>query len=284
VGSALRQTLKAIEVIVVDDGSIPAVTLPEQANLRVIRLEPNQGGAAARNQGVKAARSRWITFLDDDDVLLPEMAAKAMAAVQQIPPTLPAPIALLFGLNIVNSAGQVLETHRPPTLPKGAHFCLEEIPAEQSFFSKQTLVIERDVFLAMGGFDANFTSRIHTELFLRLNPVCSLWGIPDITYHLSAHTGDRVSTNPQRRQQSFEQLLAKHHDLFMSHSRQKFADFVFNHAEMLHRSGQGWLATKALQRALWIDPLHTIARLGSPYKRQMMQKLSPLRRIAPLSF
>lgn len=42
--SALSQTMTDIEVIVVDDGSAPAVTLPERENLRVIRLELNQGG------------------------------------------------------------------------------------------------------------------------------------------------------------------------------------------------------------------------------------------------
>lgn len=275
--SALSQTMTNIEVIVVDDGSAPAVTLPERENLRVIRLELNQGGAMARNRGVMASRARWITYLDDDDVLLPDMAEKAMEAIRQIPRDLPAPIALLFGLNIIDSQGHVLETHLPPTLPKGSHFCLEEVQPGESFFSKQTLVVERDVLLEIGGFDPNFTSRVHTEFFLRLNPVCSLWGIPEITYHLSVHEGVRVSSNSRRRQQSFEQLLNKHHALFMSHSRQKFADFVFNHADMLQRSRQSWMASKALGRAFLIHPTYTISRLGSPYKKQFLKMLSPFR-------
>ena len=186
VDSVLSQTVSNIEVIVVDDGSTPAVALPDQERVRVIRLNSNQGGAAARNQGAKAALSRWITYLDDDDVLLPDMAEKAMKAIRQIPQDLPAPVAVLFGLRIVNAQGQVLSSHLPPTLPRGSHFCLEDIQPDQSFFSKQTLVIERDVLLEMGGFDPSFTSRVHSELFLRLNPMCSLWGIPEITYHLSA--------------------------------------------------------------------------------------------------
>lgn len=274
VNSALAQTVTDVEVIVVDDGSTPAVTLPERDNLRVLRLEPNQGGAMARNQGALAAGCRWITYLDDDDVLRPDMAATALRKIQQIPQDLPLPVALLFGLRIVNGQGQILETHLPPTLPRGSHFCLEEIEPGESFFSKQTLVVERDVLLGMGGFDPEFTSRVHTEFFLRLNPVCTLWGIPQITYHLSAHEGKRVSSNAQRRQRNFEQLLTKHHALFTSHSRQKFADFVFNHADMLQRSGQRLMAARALGRAFLIHPIHTVARLGSPYKKRFLGRLS----------
>lgn len=277
VDSVLSQTVSNIEVIVVDDGSTPAVALPDQERVRVIRLNSNQGGAAARNQGAKAALSRWITYLDDDDVLLPDMAEKAMKAIRQIPQDLPAPVAVLFGLRIVNAQGQVLSSHLPPTLPRGSHFCLEDIQPDQSFFSKQTLVIERDVLLEMGGFDPSFTSRVHSELFLRLNPMCSLWGIPEITYHLSAHTGTRVSSNSQRRQQNFERLLSKHHALFASHSRKKYADVVFNHADMLQRNGQFWLAAKALVHACTIHPLHTISRLGSPHKKRFLRALSRLK-------
>lgn len=276
VDSILNQTLVDIEAIVVDDGSTPKVELPARERLRVIRQEPNQGGAAARNLGAEAARARWITYLDDDDVLLPDMAAKAIDAIARIPSELPTPVALLFGLNIVDGQGRILETHLPPTLPRGSHFCLEEVRPGESFFSKQTLVVEREVLLGMGGFDPSFNSRVHTELFLRLNPVCSLWGIPEVTYQLSAHEGTRVSSNPRRRQESFEQLLMKHRDLFASHSRKRVADFIFNHAVMLQRNGQLGLAGRAFGRALSTHPLHALARMGSPYKQQLLKQYSSL--------
>lgn len=274
VQSCLNQTINDIEIIVVDDGSTPPVNLPSEERLQVIRLEPNRGGSAARNLGAEAASARWITYLDDDDVLLPTMVEKTLQALQQIPQELPRPVGLLFGLRAVTPEGAILATHLPPTLPKGSHFCLEKIPPGKSFYSKQTLVVERDVFLGMGGFDPDFSSRIHTELFLRLNPVCSLWGVPEITYHLTAHAGVRVSSNPLRRQLSFEQLLQKHGALFRSHSRQAFADFVINHADMLRRNGQYWLALKALGQASLIHPVQTLARLGSPYKKRVFEVFS----------
>jgi glycosyltransferase involved in cell wall biosynthesis len=74
--SALRQSLREIEVIVVVDG-------PDEATLRVLRaigdprlrvvpLRENVGVGAARHAGADAARSRWIALLDDDDEWMPQ--------------------------------------------------------------------------------------------------------------------------------------------------------------------------------------------------------------------
>lgn len=267
--SALAQTLPGIEIIVVDDGSTPPVALPDYPQIKIIRLDPNQGGAAARNIGAKAAHANWITYLDDDDELLPNMAQLSLEAIAQT--NLPKPVGVLSTLAELNPKGQTRKTHTPPTLPKGKHFCLEEIEPHQSFASKQTLVIERQVLLDIGGFDSAFTSRVHTELFLRLNPVCSFIGLPQVTYRLHAHQGPRVSSSLQRRQQNFRRLLAKHQALFSQYPRRRYADFVFNHAYMLQRNGHHLAALSALSQAFTIHPIQTIARLGSPYKARLLK-------------
>lgn len=214
VQSALNQTIDSFEVIVVDDGSPEPVALPSDPRLRTIRLPENRGTAAARNAGAKAAQGHWITYLDDDDQLFPEMAKLSLEALENS--TLPPPIAVLSGLEVVNATGQVVETRIPPTLPQGSHFFLEEIEPGKSFISKQTLVVERATFLSIGGYDEAFQSRVHTELFLRLNPICSILGIPTVTYRLITHDGPRISRNPNLRQLSFNQLVHKHRQIFLS--------------------------------------------------------------------
>lgn len=263
VQSALGQTYPHLEVIVVDDASSDPVQLPDDPRLRVIRLETGVGGAGARNVGTQAARGRWVTYLDDDDCLLPPMAEVSLAALKQAmenPSIAPAPVAVISGLQKVNHHGDVLATRLPPSrCPRGSHFFLEAIEPGRSYHTKQTLVVERELILSIGGWDETFRSRVHSDLFLRLNPVCTLIGLPTVTYHLRVHSADRVSGNPTLRQTSFHQLIQKHRETFEAHPK-TFAEFIYNHAVTSHRIGQ---QRAALVHFLWAfkrDPVH-ISRL-----------------------
>ena len=259
VRSALAQTMEDLEIIVVDDGSPEPVKLSEYPRLKLVRLDKNSGGAVARNVGAKEARGRYISYLDDDDQLLPHMAQVSLEALAST--TLPKPVAVLSGIEVIGKNGRVIQKRIPPTLLRGSHFCLEKIEPGQSFHTKQTMVVEREVLLSIGGFDETFTSRIHTELFLRLNPVCSLLGLPIVTYRLYKH-GQQVSSNPSLRQTNFDCLLCKHKPLFEAHPKM-FANFIFDHGMKLYQLGQIPAALKSVSWAMSIDPLHTFARMTS---------------------
>lgn len=83
--SALNQTYTNIEIIIVDDNDpnssfrIDTEKKMEkyQANtkIRYIKNKSNLGGALARNEGIFKATGDFITFLDDDDIYLPEKIA-----------------------------------------------------------------------------------------------------------------------------------------------------------------------------------------------------------------
>ena len=260
VNSALQQTVEELEVIVVDDGSDEPVHLPEHPRLKVIRLSKNSGNAVARNVGLNAARGRYITYLDDDDQLLPHMAQVSLDALADT--TLPSPVAVLSGLEVIEPDGKVVDRRLPPTLPRGAHFFLEDIEPGKSYLSKQTLIVERELLLEIGGYDETFTSRVHTEMFLRLNPVCSILGLPTVTYQLTAHEGARISRDPALRQVNFERLLNKHESLFKLHP-QTFANFLCDHAERSLELGQPKAAIESLLRAMQLDLKPTLRRIKS---------------------
>lgn len=259
VQSALEQTINEFEVIVVDDASDKPVCLPENPRLRVIHLSQPRGGAGARNVGTQAALGRWITYLDDDDCLLPHMAMVSLEALEKA--TLPAPVGVISGIELVNSQGKVMKKLTPPpSRPRGLHFSLEKLEKGCSYNTKQTLVVEREIVDKIGGWDETFRSRVHSDLFLRLNSVCSILGLPVTTYQLHNHEGARVSSNPGLRQESFKRLLDKHQHLFNTHP-QMFANFVYEHAYMSYKVGQIDIALKSYLWALKIHPIHAIRRL-----------------------
>ena len=86
VRSVFNQSHQEIEAIVVIDGpdedTKNALASIVDPRLRVIPLEQNQGGAEARNIGVREARGRWIAFLDDDDEWLPEKIKTQVAVAE----------------------------------------------------------------------------------------------------------------------------------------------------------------------------------------------------------
>jgi glycosyltransferase involved in cell wall biosynthesis len=82
--SALAQTDVAIEVRVVDDGSITSAPHGFDADPRVhlVRHEHPQGVAISRNRAIGEARGEWIAFLDDDDLWAPWHLRLLLAAVR----------------------------------------------------------------------------------------------------------------------------------------------------------------------------------------------------------
>lgn len=73
--SALRQTLSEIEVIVVDDastdGSLEIARAFERQDdrVRVLTRQTQSGPGGARNDGLAAAKGRWVAILDNDDIM-----------------------------------------------------------------------------------------------------------------------------------------------------------------------------------------------------------------------
>lgn len=88
--SVLAQTYEDFEIIVVDDGSTDQTCEVVQQigdwRIRLIRHSSNQGAAAARNTGMKAAGGKYIALLDsDDEWLLNKLEIQLKAIVQAGP-------------------------------------------------------------------------------------------------------------------------------------------------------------------------------------------------------
>lgn len=86
--SILKQTFQDFEIIVVDDGT------PGTANqnlcasfdkVRYVKIENSGGPAKPRNVGIKEAKGKYLAFVDDDDLWLPNKLEKQVAVLESNP-------------------------------------------------------------------------------------------------------------------------------------------------------------------------------------------------------
>ncbi len=87
--SVTAQSLRDIEVIVIDDAStdnsceMVQQAAASDARIRLLTSTENRGPAGARNAGLDAARGDWIAIMDSDDLIHPDRLANLLQAAER---------------------------------------------------------------------------------------------------------------------------------------------------------------------------------------------------------
>lgn len=99
-----------VEVIVVDDASTDNTSdvCRGLKGIRYVRLDRNQGVAGARNVGILASSSDYVTFLDDDDVRLAGSLELQLDCLEAAPGA-----GLVYGQVLLGN-GSCIPTGQPP--------------------------------------------------------------------------------------------------------------------------------------------------------------------------
>jgi glycosyltransferase involved in cell wall biosynthesis len=165
--SVQQQTLKDVEVIVVDDGSkdaTVATVAPFASSLDLVLIEQaNAGAAAARNVGILHARSRYCAFLDADDVMLPERLELQVRLLDEQPD-----VALVHtDLVTFNEQGTVHHTRRVFSNPLGGSGVLEGLLLD-NFITTSTATGRTDKLIEAGMFPPRWRISHDFELWLRM--------------------------------------------------------------------------------------------------------------------
>ena len=161
VQSALSQTEKSLEVIVIDDGSTDA-TADQFANppdrVRYIR-KPNGGASSARNVGLRRARGEWIALLDSDDEWEPNKLATQLEAM---------------GAEYVAGASRHVHVNadgsrepKPDQLPGRDNHLFRDLYDDLSL-KTSSLIFRRHLLDKIGLFNEHFPISNDWDFFLRL--------------------------------------------------------------------------------------------------------------------
>lgn len=166
--SVLAQTFQDMEIIIVDDGSrdhtkksvLGVIEEKRGVYIHYVWME-NGGVAAARNRGVQEASGRWIAFLDSDDVWMPEKLSRQVEFLGDHPE-----------IRIVYTQERWIRNGRRVNAPKsyaryGGDVFLRCLPV--CMIGASSVLLEKDLFEKMGGFNPIFPLCEDYDLWLRMS-------------------------------------------------------------------------------------------------------------------
>ncbi len=167
ISSVRRQTYPNWELIVVDDASTDGtVRIIENfqridARISVIRFLKNSGGPAhPKNIGIKKSKGEFIAFLDHDDEWVTNKIERQVNFL------------LEGGFDFVASNFFVITNNRPLGIYQDSmalQDCFKKNILKRNFIhSCSSVIIKRDVFNVVGGFDENMKWSDDRDLYLRI--------------------------------------------------------------------------------------------------------------------
>lgn len=160
--SVLQQTLKAAEIIVVDDGSEDNTRELLNRHYPEVRLlqQSNQGVSCARNSGIRAADGEWIALLDSDDEWLPHKLHSQMQCLQAA-----------AHLRICHSGESWIRQGKPlkqlaKHRKRGGHIYTDCLPL--CVISPSSVIIHKTLLDEIGLFDESLPACEDYDLWLRI--------------------------------------------------------------------------------------------------------------------
>lgn len=171
VKSVVTQIVSAAEFVIVNDGSKPEERaaldpLAEKYGFTIID-KPNGGQGSARNAGVKATKSQYISFLDQDDYYFRDHIRDLTDAI----PENDSRLGFVYAdLCAADGHGNILHSHmlaqQHGMHPKRGH--IAGLLRFDLFILPSASLIKRAAYEAVGGFDEQFMGYEDDDLFLRM--------------------------------------------------------------------------------------------------------------------
>lgn len=246
--SALNQTLRNIEVIVVDDCStdntVEVVQSFNDPRLKLLLNKENLGAGGARNRAIESAQGEWIAVLDSDDWYAPQRLEVLVNIAER------------EKVDFIADDSYLIEDG--DSTPWSTIICESgiEISSIQQFNAAEFILTDIE---GRSGLRLGFTKPLFSRQFLQINNIkyenikvtqdfwfdmqCFLHGakfllLPEPYYYYRARPGSLVSSNKIARMEEECEAIAR----FYQHS-----DYLARHPEVMAalklkmKETRGWL-------------------------------------------
>jgi glycosyltransferase involved in cell wall biosynthesis len=233
--SGLKQTMPDLEVLVVDDGSIPPLSehLKDIHDPRLFyhRIE-HRGMPHALIAGVEKARGKYIAILDHDDRLTPDSIAARVGVIQNTN------AGLVYGdIEFISADGEVIGHHAYPridTTDKLIRACLISPIAP---LKHGAILFDREVALRLGNYDASMPIEYDLDLIIRIIKNHGFSKVNDFVAQYRVHPGNFSGSIKYRFRQIYYRWIA--------------IDRYFPHAKLIKWAVIAYVAATNIAKACW---------------------------------
>lgn len=178
--SIQKQIYSNIEVILVEDGeniSEPLIKEFPELNIRYHATKEKRGRTVAGNKGLEMAGGRYINFLDDDDILLPEHISTLVEYLEK---------------SRLRAAYAVGEEHQILRRNDGSFQTKRKLIRYRQPFNRmllfymnyipiQSILFERSLYEQYGGFDEELDVLEDWDVWVRYATVCDFGFVDQVT-------------------------------------------------------------------------------------------------------
>ena len=154
--SVINQTYDSVEIIVVDDNAdarwnkiVEDVIKPFNTifPIKYIQNRINKGSAETRNIGIKSAKGEYITFLDDDDIYLPNKIKNQVKHMLEKGSDYS-----ITDLNLFAESGKLIERRKRNYIKEFSKDSLLKYHLMYHITGTDTMMFKKDYLLSIGGF------------------------------------------------------------------------------------------------------------------------------------
>lgn len=184
--SVLKQTFTNFELIIINDGSHDK-TLEVISSIKDNRLQvysyPNAGLAASRNRGITRANAEYISFIDADDLWIPDKLESQFNALKTHPEAA-----------VAYSWTDYIDEHSQ-FLGKGSHITVNgniypHLLLTDILENGSNPLIRKQAFSEVGNFDESLHAAEDWDMFLRLASRYHFIAVssPQVLYRISSNS------------------------------------------------------------------------------------------------
>tara|TARA_R100001244_G_scaffold131689_2_gene105469 strand:- start:6386 stop:7258 length:873 start_codon:yes stop_codon:yes gene_type:complete len=234
VRSVLSQTVKDLELIIVDDASSDnteeVISRFKDDRIHYKKLPKNVGGAEARNVGIRMARADLVAFQDSDDEWTCAKLAQSLDELEA-----DKKIGAIF-TSYIQISGDNCRL-MPVGKNRFQHSNAYESLLWQNYVGTPSLVVKKKYLNEVKGFDASMPRYQDWDLSLRLSKIASFKYLKEPTL-LAYVTRGSITGNSEAHRIALERIYEVHRNAINENKALK--------AAWLHRIGDAQMSTGVL--------------------------------------